>query len=142
MEEHFVCGDAHQSKALLVKNEVLAKLCVLLGFQRYVFFTDVTDGSVTKKDVTDYLKYSFRPNFTLNQREIEPFECPKILGDVFESVVGAIFMDSPNGLEDVVNVFRDLISPFVLYVAKFSKILYKEHKEEFIWASMAKKIKP
>jgi hypothetical protein len=51
-------------------------------------------------------------------------------------------MDSPNGLEDVVNVFRDLISPFVLYVAKFSKILYKEHKEEFIWASMAKKIKP
>jgi dsRNA-specific ribonuclease len=102
----------------------------------------MTDGSVTKKDVTDYLKYSFRPNFTLNQREIEPFECPKILGDIFESVIGAIFIDSPNGMEDVVHVFRDLISPFVLYVAKFSKDLYKEHKEEFIWASMAKKIRP
>ncbi len=57
-------------------------------------------------------------------------------------MIGAIFIDSPNGLADVVQVFRHLISPFILYVAKFSKILYKEHKEEFIWASIAKKIKP
>ena len=27
-------------------------------------------------------------------------------------------------------------------MANFSKILYKEHKEEFIWASIAKKIRP
>ena len=97
---------------------------------------------MTKRDVSDYLKHSFRPNFTLNQRDIEPFECPKILGDIFESVMGAIFIDSPKGLEDVISVFRDLLSPFVLYVAKFSKILYKEHKEEFIWAAMARKIRP
>jgi dsRNA-specific ribonuclease len=149
LEENFVCGDAHQSKSLLVKNEVLAKLCVLLGFHRFVFYADTnlsaaasSDQFVTKRDVSDYLKYSFRPNFTLNQREIEPFECPKILGDIFESVIGAIFMDSPDGLEDVIKVFKHLISPFVLYVANFSKILYKEHKEEFIWASIAKRIRP
>jgi endoribonuclease Dicer len=142
LEEDFVCGDAHQAKALLVKNEVLAKLCVLLGFHRYVVLADAGDGNATKKDVGDYLKYSFHPNFKLNQREIEPFECPKILGDIFESVVGAIFIDSPRGLLDVVEVFRHLISPFILYVAKFSKVLYKEHKEEFIWASIAKKIRP
>lgn len=142
MEEDFVCGDAHQAKALLVKNEVLAKLCVVLGFHRYVFYHDSAQETYSKKDVSDYLRYSFKPNFTLNQREVEPFECPKLLGDIFESVIGAIFMDSPNGLEDVVNVFRHLISPFVLYVAKFSKALYKEHKEEFLWASIAKKIRP
>jgi len=51
-------------------------------------------------------------------------------------------MDSPRGLQDVVEVFRHLVSPFILYVANFSKILYKEHKEEFIWASIAKKIRP
>jgi hypothetical protein len=45
-------------------------------------------------------------------------------------------------LEDVVEVFRHLISPFVLYVSKYSKELYKEHKEEFIWAGIAKKIRP
>ena len=38
LEEDFVPGDAHQAKSLLVKNTVLAKLCVLLGFHRYVFF--------------------------------------------------------------------------------------------------------
>ena len=92
--------------------------------------------------MSDYLKFSFRPNFKLNQREVEPFECPKILGDIFESVLGAIFMDSPNGLEDVIKVYKDLLSPFVLFVAKFSKVLYKEHKEEFIWSAIAKKIRP
>lgn len=150
LEEDFVCGDAHQAKSLLVKNEVLAKLCVLLGFHRYTFYQDnigacggAADATtVTKRDVSDYLKYSFRPNFTLNQREVEPFECPKILGDIFESVMGAIFMDSPDGLGDVIKVYKHLISPFILYVAKFSKILYKEHKEEFIWASIAKRIRP
>ena len=40
LEEDFVPGDAHQAKALLVKNEVLAKLCVLLGFHRYVLYHD------------------------------------------------------------------------------------------------------
>ena len=125
-----------------MKNEVLAKLCVLLGFHKYVFYQDAGGDNTTKNDVADYLRFSFRSNFKLNQREIEPFECPKILGDIFESVMGAIFMDSPEGLEDVIRVYKHLVSPFVLYVAKFSKILYKEHKEEFIWAAIAKKIRP
>jgi hypothetical protein len=56
--------------------------------------------------------------------------------------MGAIFMDSPDGMEAVIQVFQHLLSPFVLYVAKFSKILHKEHKEEFIWASIARKIRP
>lgn len=50
--------------------------------------------------MSDYLKYSFRPNFKLNQREIEPFECPKLLGDTFESVLGAIFVDG--GMESLI----------------------------------------
>ena len=29
----------------------------------------------------------------MNQRRIEPFETPKILGDIFESVIGAVFED-------------------------------------------------
>ena len=88
------------------------------------------------------MKYSFRANFKLNQREVEPFECPKILGDIFESVIGAIFIDSPDGLGACIQVYRHLLSPFVLFVAKLSKILYKEHKEEFIWCSIANKIRP
>lgn len=71
---------------------------------------------------------------------MEPFECPKLLGDVFESVMGAIFVDG--GMDEVIRVYRHIMSPFVLYVANFSKVLYKEHKEEFLWAAIASKIKP
>jgi dsRNA-specific ribonuclease len=35
----------------------------------------------------------------MNQRRIEPFETPKILGDIFESVIGAVFEDG--GLDAV-----------------------------------------
>ena len=54
--------------------------------------------------------------------------------------MGAIFVDG--GMAEVIRVYRNLLSPFILYVAKFSKVLYKEHKEEFLWAAIASKIKP
>jgi dsRNA-specific ribonuclease len=57
-------------------------------------------------------------------------------------VIGAIFIDSPHGLDDVIRVFKHFLSPFVLFIAKFSKVLYKEHKEEFLWTAVAKKIRP
>lgn len=58
---------------------------------------------------------------------MEPFETPKILGDIFESVIGAIFEDG--GINQVVRVCKHLLSPLILFVAKFSKVLYKEPKE-------------
>ena len=38
--EDFLCNDAHQAKKQLVSNEMIAKLCVLLGFHKYVIFYD------------------------------------------------------------------------------------------------------
>jgi dsRNA-specific ribonuclease len=73
---------------------MIAKLCVMLGFHKYIIYFDNAEEELSKKDVNDYLQFSFvKPNFALNQREIEPFEAPKILGDVFESVMGAVFED-------------------------------------------------
>ena len=73
--------------------------------------------------------YSFHKNFKMNNRDIELFEPCKILGDVFEALVGAIFIDA--GIEEVLRVFQHLLAPFVLFVAKFSKRLNKEPKEDF-----------
>lgn len=42
-------------------------------------------------DTQMFIKYSFRKNFKMNQMEIEPFKSPKILGDVLEAIIGAIF---------------------------------------------------
>ena len=76
----------------------------------------------------------------MNNRDIELFEPCKILGDVFEALIGAIFMDL--GIEKVIDVFQHLLAPFVLYVAKFSKRLNKEPKEDFTILAGLSKIVP
>ena len=129
--EDFLCGDAHQAKKQLVTNDVIGKLCVLLGFHKYIVYYDSQADSHSHHDVEDYLNFSFvENNFKMNESEIEHFEAPKILGDVFESVIGAIFVDG--GLTAVMQVYKHLISPLLLFVAKFSKEVCKEPKEQFV----------
>jgi hypothetical protein len=84
--------------------------------------------------------YSFRRNFLINGREIELFGPPKILGDVFESLMGAIFLDG--GIKKVLEVYQHVLSPFVLFTAKYSKKLYKEPKDEFILLTGLLKMMP
>jgi dsRNA-specific ribonuclease len=76
----------------------------------------------------------------MNGREVELFEPPKILGDVFESLMGAIFLDG--GILKVLEVYQHLLSPFILFTAKHSKRLYKEPKDDFTHLSNHFKIKP
>lgn len=57
------------------------------------------------------------------------YEPPKILGDVFESLIGAIFLDG--GIKAVLGVYEHLLSPFILFVAKYSKSLNREPKDDF-----------
>lgn len=78
----------------------------------------------------------------MNQRKIEPFETPKVLGDLFESVMGAIYEDG--GLDEVHRVYKHLLAPIILYNCQFSKMTaqYGEPKEQFHWKSHEFKIKP
>ena len=50
-------------------------------------------SQIYEKEADKFIQFSFRRNFLINGREIELFEPPKILGDVFESLMGAIFLD-------------------------------------------------
>jgi dsRNA-specific ribonuclease len=65
----------------------------------------------------------------MNSMEFEPYKAPKILGDVFEAIIGAIFKDG--GIEEILLVLKKLMAPFVVYVAKYSKNIHKEPKEDF-----------
>ncbi len=110
---------------------MLAKLTVMLGLHKYIIYWDNAEEVLSKKDVNDYLQYSFvNPNFPLNERKIEPFEAPKILGDVFESLIGAVFEDG--GMQAVMEVYATLMCPLILFVAKYSKEVFKEPKEQMI----------
>ena len=91
-------------------------------------------------DLDRYISYSFKKNFKMNNREIEIFEPCKIMGDVFEALIGAIFIDG--GIKEVLKVFQHLLAPFLLHVAKYSKKLNKEPKEDFQILSNLHKIAP
>ena len=125
-------GDAHQAKLKLAKNELLAKMACVLGLHRFCLFYDQADCTFTRKDVREYLLYSFtHKDFPMNSRKIEPFETPKVLGDLFESVIGAVYEDG--GLDEVHRVFKHLLAPLILFNSQFSKLsaLYGEPKEQF-----------
>lgn len=91
-------------------------------------------------DLDRYIRYSFKKNFKMNNRDVELFEPCKILGDVFEALIGAIFIDG--GIEEVLRVYQHLLGPFVLFVAKYSKKLNKEPKEDFTILAGLHRIKP
>lgn len=99
----------------LAKNELLSKLACILGLQKFCLYHDRKEENIlSKKDVREFLSYSFRcKNFPMNQRRLEPFESPKLLGDIFESVMGAVYEDS--GLDEVHRVYRHIMSPLILY---------------------------
>lgn len=106
---------------------MLAKLTVMMGLHKYVIFYNAHENEISTKDVDDYLEFSHTNNFKLNQLQLEPFEAPKILGDIFESVLGAVFEDG--GMEAVYRVYKDILSPFILFIAKFGKEVHGEPKE-------------
>lgn len=82
--EDFLCSDAHQAKKQLVTHDMIAKLCVLLGFHKYIVYWDHKKETNSMKVVDDFLNLNFvSTNFVLDESEIELFEAPKILGDVF-----------------------------------------------------------
>jgi dsRNA-specific ribonuclease len=93
-------------------------------------------------EIDKYILYSFKKNFSLNQRDIELFEPTKILGDVLEALIGAVYIDSGGDLEIVLDTFKFILCPFVLYVAKYSKQLNHEPKEDFTLTAWKHKIIP
>jgi dsRNA-specific ribonuclease len=85
-------------------------------------------GSSLWDNSNKFIRYSFHRNFRLTSNCISIYEPPKILGDVFEAIIGGIFIDG--GIEEVIRVLKPILSPLVLFVAKHSKQMLKEPKED------------
>ena len=62
-----------------------------------------------------------------SNNEFEELEVPKVLGDIFESVAGAIFLDSNKSLETVWKVYYTLMKPYIeKYTTKVPKSPIRE----------------
>ena len=84
-------------------------------------FLDYVEQPLSKQQMADNEQTSSSNN------EFEELEVPKVLGDIFESVAGAIFLDSNKSLETVWKVYYTLMKPYIeKYTAKVPKSPIRE----------------
>lgn len=102
-------------RSALVNNTIFASLAVRHGFHKY--FRHLSPGlhEVVNRfvQIQEENGHSISEEYYLIKEdegeEIEDVEVPKALGDVFESVAGAIFCDSGMSLDAVWNVYYKMM---------------------------------
>ena len=66
----------------------------------------------------------------MSEQNEEGFEAPKVLGDIFESVAGAVFLDSGMDLATTWGVYYRMMRPYIgklnLSVLKVSEVYYRQ----------------
>ncbi|EEB12371.1 dicer-1, putative [Pediculus humanus corporis] len=103
-------------RSALVNNSTLACLSVKYDFHKYLLYT----SSPLNKCIENFVKIQISNNHAVNEQALitleendaimaESVTVPKALGDIFESLAGAIFIDSENSLETVWNVFYKIM---------------------------------
>lgn len=81
---------------------------------------------------TEFIK---RSSSIINDEEVadpEQIEVPKALGDIFESLAGAVFLDNGLSLDGVWRVFFNLLKPEIDYFSKnVPKMPVRELRDKF-----------
>ena len=76
---------------------------------------NAADELLSKSSPTETKQHNSIKSFVLcNQaKELEEMEVPKCVGDIFESVAGAIFLDSNKSFDTVWRVYYGLMKPHI-----------------------------
>ncbi len=114
----FSPGELTDLRSALVNNSFFASIAVKFNFHKYlkVLSPDLFRAieHFVKRFEHDKVMAIKNCFSTLNDSEVfdlEEVEVPKALGDIFESVAGAIFLDSGLSLDVVWNVFYKMLKP-------------------------------
>ncbi|KAK8788064.1 hypothetical protein V5799_022160 [Amblyomma americanum] len=114
-------GTLTDLRSALVNNTFFASLAVKYDFHRY--FKNVSPGlfAVIQRFVEMKRQiggFGYHEEYYLEEEECEEaeeVEVPKALGDIFESVAGAIFLDSNMSLDTVWRVYYAMMKPEIEY---------------------------
>ena len=86
--------NAHHAKSYLSKNLVLARLLCIFGLHQFILinkpYSDITKFMEPVLSEHDKWVQSFETNIPIKC----DYEPPKILGDVFEALLAAVYLDS------------------------------------------------
>lgn len=116
-------GTLTDLRSALVNNTFFASLAVKYKFHKYLQYVSddlfhVIDGFVKKFrfDSQDTITKGYTLLISEGESEYaEDIEVPKALGDVFESVAGAIYLDSGMSLDQVWRVYFKMMKPEIEY---------------------------
>uniref|UniRef100_A0A1I8JBS0 RNase III domain-containing protein n=1 Tax=Macrostomum lignano TaxID=282301 RepID=A0A1I8JBS0_9PLAT len=120
-------------RSALVNNDIFGALAVKWGFHKYFRCVSPALHSLIdqfvqfqKDDKADNLDFVTSEEADFDDRP-EDVEIPKCLGDIFESVAGAVFLDSGMSLDTVWRVFYPLMKERIeCYTAEIPKSLVRE----------------
>ena len=74
-----------------------------------------------RRDFLCILQWIADPFIIVSEQDEEGIEAPKVLGDIFESVAGAVFMDSGMDFTKVWGVYYRMMQPYI-GMTSFSKV--------------------
>ncbi|XP_015784164.1 endoribonuclease Dicer [Tetranychus urticae] len=111
--QHLKPGEVTIIRQALVNNDYFATISLVNGFDKFIFHLSPTlykeintfREQLTKADLFGENKIKLG-SFLLDNLEMETLtEPPKALGDIFESIAGAIYLDSGNSLSTVWHIY-------------------------------------
>ncbi|PON73127.1 Endoribonuclease Dicer-like3a [Parasponia andersonii] len=100
-------GELTDLRSACVSNENFAQAAVRRNLQLHLLHC----SELLQSQITEYAKSFAEPNNT--NRSVQGAKGPKALGDMFESIVGAVLIDTKLNLDEVWRIFEPLLSPIV-----------------------------
>ncbi|CAH1790780.1 unnamed protein product [Owenia fusiformis] len=123
-------------RSALVNNNIFAALAVKWDYYKYFkavspeLFNVINRFVESQKEKNDEIcfdEYFNENDDTEEEENSEDLEIPKALGDIFESVAGAIFLDSGMSLDKVWSVYYRIMKPHIdQYTEKIPKSPVRE----------------
>lgn len=121
----------YELKSILTSNYVLLSLSIRNGFHQYLrhFWPGLKQLVDAFMKVQNSNRYRMSNEYFLVSDQTADIEEPKILADVFESVAGAIYVDSDMSLESVWKVYGKFFEPVI---TEFSFSLEKDPVKKLV----------
>lgn len=109
-------GEMTDLRSALVNNITLACLCVRYNFHVYI----LSQNAVLSEKIGQFVNFQATYNNAVTEQVMllcsesetrmgEFIDVPKALGDIFEAIIGAVFLDSGNNLNVTWNIVYNLM---------------------------------
>ncbi|XP_054814842.1 endoribonuclease Dicer homolog 3a-like isoform X2 [Prosopis cineraria] len=99
-------GELTDLRSASVNNENFAQVAVRQNLQQYLLLS----SDLLLGQINDYVRVVSELN---NTKSLPVIKGPKVLGDLVESIAGAILIDTKLNLNEVWKIFKPLLSPIV-----------------------------